>query len=309
MPRLHPLLLVDCGNSAVKWQLVAAPAQGATIHPRWRDDVLHAPMHRIDNAGVVADALAAAWAAAWNEIAGDGPADRDSEADLRWSISWVSVGPDVVRDQVRHAFERIAQTQAAEPWTPVKSVGLQLPEIAFFDNGYADAQQLGADRWISALGLAAQGMMGAGETHMIVSAGTATTIDLLRCDANDASRVRFCGGWIFPGVQLMHSTLRSGTRDLQYDMDGHVAMDPAIPADSRSAIAQGIALAQTGAIGLLMRRHHVTKLWLHGGGALAWRSWLAAVGEEEGMSLTVHEQPQLAFAGLYAMARLRRSAG
>lgn len=301
MSMFRPLLLIDCGNSALKWQMVAAPEPAVASSQRHLQELLHAPIHRMNNAMVTVDALMRAWSQGLRDVGGI--------ADASWLISWVSVGPLAVRQAVELALQGMTGSQPPEPWVPMKTVGLALPQALSFDNGYADAQQLGADRWISALGLAVQGMMSAGETHMIVSAGTATTMDTVSMDAGDASRVRFVGGWIFPGVQLMHQSLRSGTRDLQYAMDDMVLMDRSIPADSRTAIAQGVALAQIGAIGLLARRHHVTKLWLHGGGSAVWRSWLDAVAQEEGLSLTVHEQPQLPFAGLYAMARLRRSAG
>lgn len=295
-----PLLLVDGGNSALKWQLIAAPAQASA--QALQQQVLQMPVQRVDNASVRAQLLADAWQSAWQSSGG---AD-----DAAWSLSWVCVGPTSVRDEVQLAFERLAASPSPAPWTAVKTVRLSLPEPLAFDNHYADAQQLGADRWISALGLAVQGMIGQGETHMVVSAGTATTIDIVRVvHEGELQHVQFIGGWILPGVRMMHASLHSGARDLNLAVHLDAPMDAAVPTNSRSAMEQGVALAQTSVLRLLAHRHHVTKLWLHGGGAAAWRSWLADLAKEEAVGLTVHDQPQLAFLGLAAMARLRRSAG
>lgn len=113
-------------------------------------------------------------------------------------------------------------------------------------NAYDVAGQLGADRWVSMIGLAQH----TGQAAMLASFGTATTIDTLGPTATDSSAARlFHGGLIFPGPALMRSSLVSGTANLP-EADGLVA---AYPSNTHQAIASGIAAAQAGA---LIRQWH-----------------------------------------------------
>jgi hypothetical protein len=86
----------------------------------------------------------------------------------------------------------------------------------------------------------------------------------------------------------------------------HGAIQTEIPRDSQTAITQGIGLAQTGFVAGLIRHHHVTKIWLHGGQAQDWRHFLAELDQDTGPMVTVHEQPSLLFAGLLTLARFCR---
>lgn len=80
-------------------------------------------------------------------------------------------------------------------------------------NGYANPQQLGVDRWLSILA----GYHSVRNACVLVSAGTALTVDLVACDG------RHLGGYIAPGIDrftgaLNQSTalinLETGARDL-----------------------------------------------------------------------------------------------
>ncbi|OYV49213.1 MAG: pantothenate kinase, partial [Burkholderiales bacterium 21-58-4] len=68
--------------------------------------------------------------------------------------------------------------------------------------------------------------------------GTATTIDTL------GPRLRFEGGLILPGPELMRTTLAQATANLP-QAQGATA---AYPTDTHGAIATGIAAAQAGAV-------------------------------------------------------------
>lgn len=293
------LLLLDCGNSAVKCQLLGVSEQHLD-RPQALFEQLHATsIQRIANTEVSVERLIAAWRSM-------GAVD----AAVPLHLSWVSVGPQAVQQAVRTAFLQMSATDAPEPWQPRACVGFKELGLKQFENQYAQPEQLGADRWVSGLGLAAQGVLAPGETHMIVSAGTATTVDLMKADHQQAT---FLGGWILPGIGLMNDALRVKTRDLdglmgaQTQAHANASADAksVIPTDSRLAISQGIGLAQTGFIGQIAKEHHVTKLWLHGGDAAAWRFYLSVLGKAFGFSLTVHDAPHLAFAGLLALARYR----
>ncbi|HUH58676.1 MAG TPA: type III pantothenate kinase [Candidimonas sp.] len=105
-------------------------------------------------------------------------------------------------------------------------------------NAYVDAQQLGADRWVSMVGLASHCHAPA----VLASFGTATTVDTLG-PAHHGLR-RFEGGLIFPGPALMYSSLAAGTANLP-----HANAAPTdYPIHTHQAIASGIAAAQAGAV-------------------------------------------------------------
>jgi type III pantothenate kinase len=68
-------------------------------------------------------------------------------------------------------------------------------------NCYARPERLGADRWAALI--AARQLRG--ETCLVVSIGTAVTVDLLTGSGE------FAGGMILPGVELMRQCLAGGT--------------------------------------------------------------------------------------------------
>ena len=116
-------------------------------------------------------------------------------------------------------------------------------------NGYDAPEQLGADRWVSMLGLAdcANKSEHAGSLRdtplMLASFGTATTIDTLT-PADPTDWRRFEGGLIFPGPALMRTSLAQGTANLP-EAQGSSAL---YPTHTHQAISSGIAAAQAGAV-------------------------------------------------------------
>src|SRR5258708_39952458 len=101
-------------------------------------------------------------------------------------------------------------------------------------NGYGKPAQLGADRWAALIG-AWSILRG---PCLVVTAGTATTMDVLRGDG------RFVGGVIFPGLELMKRSLARNTAGLPLAR-GRFSAEPRNTAD---AIETGCLLAQAGAI-------------------------------------------------------------
>ena len=304
---MQAILLIDAGNSALKWQLLVRSETDLLSSEHALAAALQAPVHRMDNAAVSAEALAAAWRA----IAA--PLVSDPWPSLQWQMAWCAVGPVSVQQAVAQAYQRISGADAPLPYQSRSRIDLIGVGCDVVENRYERPEQLGVDRWVSAIGLACQGITGPSETHMIVSAGTATTVDLVRHRTESGQPqaqgrcLAFLGGWILPGIRLMNSALRSGTRDLDYAVATQPAAEPEIPRDSQTAISQGIGLAQTGFVAGLIRQHHVTKLWLHGGQAQDWRHFLAALDAASGPRITVHEQPALIFAGLMALARFQKT--
>jgi len=101
-------------------------------------------------------------------------------------------------------------------------------------SGYRDAAQLGTDRWA---GLIAA-HRSAAVHQLVVSVGTALTVDALRADG------LFLGGVIVPGPALMRRSLGAGTAQLGL-AEGH--FDP-FPKSTPDAITTGSVQAAAGAI-------------------------------------------------------------
>ncbi|MDY7576941.1 type III pantothenate kinase [Herbaspirillum sp. RTI4] len=123
--------------------------------------------------------------------------------------------------------------------------------LAGVRNGYRDPLQLGCDRFASAIGAHA---LYPGEAMIVVNAGTATTIDALTADG------RFLGGMILPGLDLMTASLAKGTAQLpQVASDAGATGPLTIFADNtRQAILAGCLQAQTGAIEAAVATHAAT---------------------------------------------------
>jgi type III pantothenate kinase len=121
------------------------------------------------------------------------------------------------------------------------------------DNGYDHPEQLGADRWAALIGARA---MHRGDC-LVVTSGTATTIDLLKADG------RFLGGLILPGLSLMRESLAIGTADLPGAAGNYVDQ----PHNTMDAIASGCLNATLGAIERMARQLAPDALCLLSGGA------------------------------------------
>ncbi|MCK6407899.1 type III pantothenate kinase [Thauera sp.] len=122
-------------------------------------------------------------------------------------------------------------------------------------NRYESPARLGADRWAA--------LIGARNTHggpcLVVTAGTATTVDLL------SAAGEFLGGLILPGVELMQQALARGTAQLPL-AEGRFALQPRRTVD---AIRSGCLQAQAGAVERMFRQiaDAPDALCLLGGGA------------------------------------------
>jgi|SRR5665647_57065 len=101
-------------------------------------------------------------------------------------------------------------------------------------NGYANASQLGSDRWAA---LIAAWRLVQGEC-LVVNSGTATTIDAL------SGQGEFLGGLILPGVELMQRSLVAATDQLKSEQGGYAQF----PLSSADALYSGAIQASCGAI-------------------------------------------------------------
>lgn len=107
-------------------------------------------------------------------------------------------------------------------------------ECAGVVNGYANPRQLGVDRWMSLIAARARSR----SPTLVVSAGTAMTVDALSADGV------FMGGLIVPGMAMMRESLRQGTARVS-ELDG---LPQAFPRCTADAVQSGILAALCGAI-------------------------------------------------------------
>jgi type III pantothenate kinase len=169
-------LLIDAGNSAVKWAVLDADgrfsAAGRAVHRGGAD---------------VAAALVEAW-----------PSLVSSPRAVGCSVAGASVMREV---------ERAARLRGIDGVEWLRSQPSSAGPVSLV-NGYLDPLQLGPDRWHALLGACA---LYPGESLVAVNAGTATTVDCVRSSAEGA---RFVGGCIAPGIRLMLESLAGGTAGL-----------------------------------------------------------------------------------------------
>jgi type III pantothenate kinase len=237
-------LLLDAGNTALKWALTGSD------EPR----ALARGILTLD-AGF-AQTLEAAVQASLSNLS------------LKPATNLHAIGCSVASETATRAIEA-----AVAPSTP-GGVAWLTSETRFehrgiaLVNGYRDPRQLGADRW--------HAMIAARQSFperplVVVCAGTATTVDSI-----DATG-RFLGGAIAPGTSLMADSLARGTARLPRSTGRPVAM----PDNTDDAIATGVADALAGLVErrvrALARAAAPPQLVLAGGrvAELASRLWLS----------------------------------
>jgi type III pantothenate kinase len=150
-------------------------------------------------------------------------------------------------------------------------------------NSYEDPSRMGVDRWLAMLG-AWQRQPG---RLCVVDAGSALTIDLVAPDG------RHEGGYIIPGPALMERALLLDTDRVRFAEDVDYRLSPGT--STAEAVRHGIAVAQAGALALVLQRSAVKAselVFCGGGGGL-----LMALADSGGKYL-----PDLVFEGLHCMA-------
>jgi type III pantothenate kinase len=113
-------------------------------------------------------------------------------------------------------------------------------------NGYRDPMQLGADRWHALVAACAKFP---DQPLVVVSAGTATTVDCVRAEPYAAAV--FLGGVIAPGFALMRESLSSGTARLP--LVEETGAPSVHAASTEHAITSGVHFAQLGLVENVVR--------------------------------------------------------
>ena len=149
-------------------------------------------------------------------------------------------------------------------------------------NSYADPGRMGVDRWLAMLG-ARQKTLG---RLCVVDAGSALTIDIISANGQHE------GGYILPGPALTERALLLDTDRVRFEEDACYKLNPGV--STAEAVRHGIAIAQTGAVRLVLTQLGITadQLMICGGGGEILVSLLG-----EGVYT-----PDLVFEGLTLMA-------
>ncbi len=200
------ILLIDAGNTLVKWRAI-----------RQTDDAVH------DEGAFAHEAV--------DDLTDILARHRDGTAHAIRRIVGVNVaGPTLAARIDAHA----ATASLTPEWITASAA------LCGVRNRYDDPARLGADRWAA--------LIGARQLHphacLVVTSGTATTIDLLD-DGGD-----FLGGLILPGVNLMRRALSTHTAQLPL-AEGCFAATPRNTAD---AIYSGCLQAHAGAVERMFTR-------------------------------------------------------
>ena len=111
------------------------------------------------------------------------------------------------------------------------------PEAAGVVNGYQDAGKLGVDRWLAAVA----GYNRVKGAVLVIDAGTALKADAVSADG------RHLGGYIAPGINLMASSLCSGTDKVRFQ-GCSAAAGVAFGSSTADAVNAGMLAAQVGAV-------------------------------------------------------------
>lgn len=194
------LLCLDAGNSRLKWGIAHASGWHAQGALEWQ---------RLAELGKELSKVLAASPAQPRTALLASVADAEREAALQAILA---------RHYPELSLTRLAAAAAA----------------AGVKNGYAQPETLGVDRWCALIGARRI------ETRpcLVVTAGTATTIDSMDGDGN------FVGGLILPGLNMMQRALANGTARLPHAKGQYSDF----PRDTAAAIVTGCLEAHVGAI-------------------------------------------------------------
>jgi type III pantothenate kinase len=206
-------------------------------------------------------------------LAGDGGWFAHGCSDYAdWTALKAELAPDIpcfIASVAGHAQEQrladlLATAGGGATWLTAAA------QFAGVKNAYLDPPQLGVDRWMGLIAARQRSR----DPVLVVSAGTAMTVDALAADGV------FLGGVIVPGAALMRQSLLQGTARIA-EAAGQWQAFPRVTAD---AVHSGIVAALCGAIQLQHARlaavsPKVPQCLLTGGDAEMLLSHLAVAAE------------------------------
>ncbi len=168
------LLLIDAGNTRIKWAVPSADIAMNTREDRWvhLGQVTHADIDRLD--------------VVWKRL----PIKR---------VVVANVAGKVVREKLQAVLMRVFGAGLAIEWFVSTAVR------AGVHNRYKNPAQLGCDRFATLIGVRA---LFPDQALIVATCGTATTVDTLTAEGE------FIGGMILPGLGMMATSLAVNTAQL-----------------------------------------------------------------------------------------------
>ncbi|WP_194720489.1 type III pantothenate kinase [Noviherbaspirillum malthae] len=209
------LLLIDAGNTRVKWALVPSSLRGASALGQWTAS------------GMVDHAQLATLSETWrgHKIA---------------HVLISNVAGEGMRDRLEQVLVRVLGLQPV----PLEWFA-SCASLAGVRNHYRNPAQLGCDRFASVIGAHA---LYPGKALIVATCGTATTIDAVTPDGI------FQGGMILPGLGLMAASLARNTAQLPQVAET-MNITETFADHTDAAIISGCLAAQAGAVERAMRAH------------------------------------------------------
>jgi type III pantothenate kinase len=203
------LLLIDAGNTRVKWALAALhTGMDVPVSGHWL------------TSGSVAREAVSQLAHAWRTL--------DVTRVMLSNVAGAQM-QEYLMQALADAFDLM---RVCVEWFASVAV------LAGIRNGYRMPSQLGCDRFAAVIGAHALFP----DRHLIVATcGTATTIDAVTAQGD------FLGGMILPGLGLMATSLAKNTAQLPQVVEHLVAIQP-FADHTDAAIVSGCIAAQAGAI-------------------------------------------------------------
>jgi type III pantothenate kinase len=257
------ILLIDIGNSRLKWAIASSNAD------------LHA------------------------EFIAQGASTNDSPDQLaqfdqisnNQTIEKIICSSVISEDQTLALKRHLKEIMPQASWFQING----LSALDHLGSQYDQAEQLGADRRSMALGAH---HMFSGKNILVISAGTATTIDLI-------TPTHHMGGWIIPGMALMTNALNLNTAQLPKVATDQKRSSAAIGTNTNDAIHHGIMASHLGAISIAQEYAKNQKIELDlmivtGGDAKI----LVALLKECSSSAPIHHEEQLVLKGLLAWNKM-----
>lgn len=257
------ILLIDIGNSRLKWAIASS------------------------NGDLDADFI------------GQGASKNDSPDQLaqfdqlskNQAIEKIICSSVISKDQTLALKNHLKTIIPQASWLQINGASA----IEHLGSQYDQPEQLGTDRRAMALGAH---QMFPDKNVLVISAGTATTIDLI-------TPTHHMGGWIIPGMALMTNALNLNTAQLPKVSTDQEKSSLTIGTNTNDAIHQGILASHLGAISMAQAyaKNQQIKLDLMivtGGNAKTLATLLKACSP----SIPLHHERQMVLKGLLAWHKM-----
>lgn len=209
------LLLIDAGNTRVKWAVVSSGERSLDALGQWTEW------------GMVEHAQVRSLSETWR----------------KYKVMRV-LASNVAGQAMRESLEQALLGAFGMQPVPLEWFA-SVPALGGVRNAYRNPAQLGCDRFASAIGAHA---LFPARPLVVATCGTATTVDAIAADGT------FLGGMILPGLGLMASSLARNTAQLPEVAQNLDIAEP-FADHTDAAIVSGCIAAQAGAIERAVAAH------------------------------------------------------